>query len=397
MKYEIKHSCGHVETVQLIGKGSDRERRIAWLESQPCPECRRAAEAEHAQKVAEEYALPDLVGSEKQIAWANKIRANVISRYESAEKNREIIPAKDGGKVLCIRYNQFLPVSQEMLDGAYQRLLSHESASWWIDMRDFGVCSLLSDEVESLKKEAADVPEQEQPSEPVNDSNPNAPDCPGTVCPENWNNRGEAIVSIADNVVSVRYQKDDEFRAVVKSLGYSWDANTSSWCKIIGITTGSADDRASEVANKLLAVGFAVNVPNGKIRDAAINATYVPEHKRWITFYNNIGVTIEVEYGNDDIYQASRKIPGSKWERGYGVVVPAESFAEIRDFAEIYDYRLTPGTEQALIGAEEAHNQKLAGAVKVSSPAVPEQKSASEKLEEKLNVSGVIDDLRDDN
>ena len=31
MKYDITHSCGCVETVELFGKAADRERRIARI------------------------------------------------------------------------------------------------------------------------------------------------------------------------------------------------------------------------------------------------------------------------------------------------------------------------------------------------------------------------------
>lgn len=42
-KYTIRHACGHEEVVQLFGPGSERDRRIAWLEAQECPECRASA------------------------------------------------------------------------------------------------------------------------------------------------------------------------------------------------------------------------------------------------------------------------------------------------------------------------------------------------------------------
>lgn len=43
MKYDVKFSCGHEETVQLFGKHIEREHRIAWYEScGSCSECRRA-------------------------------------------------------------------------------------------------------------------------------------------------------------------------------------------------------------------------------------------------------------------------------------------------------------------------------------------------------------------
>lgn len=48
MKYEVKFSCGHTETVELFGKNEDRQRKIAWFEeSGLCSKCyaeKKAAE-----------------------------------------------------------------------------------------------------------------------------------------------------------------------------------------------------------------------------------------------------------------------------------------------------------------------------------------------------------------
>lgn len=75
-KYNITHKCGHIEVVNLYGSNEERERRIAYLESQECPECRKRAEQERAMSLASE--LPALEGSEKQIAWAMTIRQRWI-------------------------------------------------------------------------------------------------------------------------------------------------------------------------------------------------------------------------------------------------------------------------------------------------------------------------------
>ena len=32
MKYEVTFSCGHTSTVDLVGKGEDRKRKIKWYE-----------------------------------------------------------------------------------------------------------------------------------------------------------------------------------------------------------------------------------------------------------------------------------------------------------------------------------------------------------------------------
>jgi adenylosuccinate synthase len=39
MKYWIKKACGHEERVDLFGSSGERERKIAYLESQVCKEC----------------------------------------------------------------------------------------------------------------------------------------------------------------------------------------------------------------------------------------------------------------------------------------------------------------------------------------------------------------------
>lgn len=50
MKYEVTFSCGHTSTVDLVGKGEDRKRKIKWYEDfGDCPECyKKNREAEKA-------------------------------------------------------------------------------------------------------------------------------------------------------------------------------------------------------------------------------------------------------------------------------------------------------------------------------------------------------------
>lgn len=82
-KYSITHVCGHGETVHLYGKGTERERRLEWMASQPCLECRHNAENEAAAKDAEARGLPALTGSDKQVAWATAIRRTMLSAMDS--------------------------------------------------------------------------------------------------------------------------------------------------------------------------------------------------------------------------------------------------------------------------------------------------------------------------
>lgn len=64
--YDITHTCGHDERIELFGKTSERERRIEWLQERPCTECwkkERAAEAE-ARKNKEAAMIVEKLGND---------------------------------------------------------------------------------------------------------------------------------------------------------------------------------------------------------------------------------------------------------------------------------------------------------------------------------------------
>lgn len=74
-QYNIHHTCGHEETVQIYGTNvhGERQRKAEWLESKPCRDCERKAMREENLTGAAE-----LTGSDKQINWANDLRAKAI-------------------------------------------------------------------------------------------------------------------------------------------------------------------------------------------------------------------------------------------------------------------------------------------------------------------------------
>lgn len=74
-KYDITHTCGHTSIYNIVGKVADRDGKVSWLESKPCRDCERRAENEKAAATNSASGLPALTGSEKQIAWAESIRA----------------------------------------------------------------------------------------------------------------------------------------------------------------------------------------------------------------------------------------------------------------------------------------------------------------------------------
>jgi hypothetical protein len=82
--HTVTHTCGHDYEYKLNGNARTRESRVEWLAAQPCPACRREARKESAIEALCPDGLPEIGGgSEKQIAWAEKIREKQLAEIYS--------------------------------------------------------------------------------------------------------------------------------------------------------------------------------------------------------------------------------------------------------------------------------------------------------------------------
>ena len=135
-KYEVTYACGHTETIQLYGKSVDRQKEIERREKRLCKECwiaeqRKADEAVIAS--VKNSGLVPLVGSPKQVAWAERIRAEFFA--EHGQKLAE------GAAV-----NEYASAFQSYLKGV-------QEASYWIETRDDPVEWRISKWKEIARKE----------------------------------------------------------------------------------------------------------------------------------------------------------------------------------------------------------------------------------------------------
>jgi len=136
MQTTIRHICGHTETVQLRGPADERERAVRKLTSRPCREC------ETARRVRADKAA-GLTGSDKQIAWAADIRADVTARIEEVKARS----AAAGPET-------------EMVDLALSRLAAITDADWWIDHQSAQQAMqamLADDEIADFRRRAQSV------------------------------------------------------------------------------------------------------------------------------------------------------------------------------------------------------------------------------------------------
>lgn len=154
-----------------------------------------------------------------------------------------------------------------------------------------------------------------------------------------------AEITRAEKSVSIRFpEKNDAFREIVKAAYYRWDFDARRWRRMINpVMHGTVNDRAIEIACQLLAGRIGVEVSD-ELQSAIIAGAFIPEHTRWIFVSDHAAFTISWRRP-DDLYRAAMRIHGARYSSP-NIIVPKEQFNEVLDFAERYDFRLTPKAQE---------------------------------------------------
>jgi hypothetical protein len=161
-QYLIKYICGHevwteitsVSSVHSYGR-KEKDSKAKAKEKELCPDCQRLKDQEIYRQNSledEEAGLPKLVGSEKQVIWADKIRRK-CSKFlkEQGEYMEQFVQVAEGRTESFITYmaavkeslnmtdeeaEEFVPVLIDRAKGMlndYKQSLITNSAAWWID------------------------------------------------------------------------------------------------------------------------------------------------------------------------------------------------------------------------------------------------------------------------
>lgn len=413
MWYNGTYSCGHEGRVNVIGP--DRQWKIERHFEDLCPECQEKKAAEDRAKANKEAAeksaameLPELIGSEKQVAWANTLRITAIETYE---KNIQSMDEKFEKAKRYIRemeekgtptdktlddVNFFIKdddgdevqiTKEEIVDAMDRALQVHTDARFWIDSRNDGD-ALFARMVKEYRKAKADdeVPqdvkaELEQEKQAL------------IVAPEKATNPKDGIVVIKhkDDVLSAQYVKDSTFIDIVKRLHYKWDGST--WSKTITEYTGTADNLAAELGNKLLLSGFTVQFPDDISKQKAISADFVPENDKWIMYTKLDKLTVVWDGYDDTLYKKAKKLPSAKWSNG-SMKVNIEYYKDVLDFASTMGFAVSSTAKSKIEEYKNKENNFEKASVKVK-----ETISDKEKLKKSLKSDGtitVLEDLLDD-
>lgn len=381
-------TCGAIFEVTAVRNNARDARSFETWAVENITECKECEEKRTAEKRAEENAKaaaaagergwPILEGTEKQVAWATTIReqqipgmikqlARALAHAREREKTERI-----GHFELCIR--------------AIEYLIAHNTkASWWIDNNN---AMTIEKAVGNVYKDMKANPEKYAIAEAVETAEAEAMTETVTIAqPVEQTHEGVVDIRASEQRVTAAYRKDDDFRKLVKSLGYSWMASEGVWGMAIGLKTGTAAERAAELGNKLLNAGFAIRIQDAETLRNAIEGNYEPMTHRWIA---KLDEDFYITWAYDDsFYDQARRLPGAKYKKP-GMRVPSREYGAILDFAQTYDFRLTPGAQELV--------NEMQSKSTVVTPAAPKAPEYDEHpLSDVLNTSReVLDDLIDE-
>lgn len=357
------YACGHEGRENIIGPTKNREWIAERRFERDCPECYEKYKEEQKEKAnaealakAQEMELPELIGTEKQVAWANTLRQKFIDEcFEFIEKEEARLDSRSEGdsseelKQKCEVIKGNINLYRETLAYILENMVK---ANWYIDERDVFVQRTLEKTHENVKKEkeAAKIREIEKSIE-----------AEITIRPEEPRTETVAVIKINGNKVSVRFpERRESFKEIVKGLEYKWDY--ASWYRDLDIETeGTPIDRAAELGHKLLENNYIVRIADPEAREKAISGEYVEEQTHWI--YRRAKGDYAEWFAiwwrgrSTRLYNAARKITRSAYD-GPCVVAPPEHFEEVLAFATKYGFSLTKraqeGVEKARLNKESA-------------------------------------------
>lgn len=366
-------SCGCEGRVNITGPTKNRQ----WIADRKfeglCEDCYKIKVEqdkiranEEAEVKAKEMELPELTGTEKQVIWANTIRVELIENITKEIDKRRKLKFNDADEfVLALHY----------------LIESRTKASFWIDNRYNFTISKLTDIYKEKQKKEEKAIEEYKINEIISET---------AISPGEVKHNGIVNINVTEDKIDAYYEKNECFRGVVKALNYKW--NNGCWSRKISETNGNYQDRAAELANKLLNSGFTVSIQDEIIREKAVNGDYEQECNRWIKRREDTNkLAINWEGKNDALYSTSKKLPGARWSSP-SMLVDVSHYIEVEEFAEMYGFKFTKKATD-LIGKyiEELNNIEKINVTKV------EEATEKNGLEDILNSSReVLDDLRED-
>lgn len=379
-------SCGHEGYATVFGTKKERRWREETVFLGVCPDCykksmdeKRAEENKAALEELSQLGFPALVGSAKQVAWANTIRLKFY--HDFSEYVKTVIQKQPDIINVCNEdFNKSVVINRLMEIQQYA-MTEKLDAKFWIDNRNLTLTGIAHLILNDLRQR---IPEEVQEEIDIQEA-----EC--TVVPEGHKKDGIVKISQSGNFVYVKYIKDDEFRKIIKQFHFHWE--DGCWQRKMSEYTGPIEERIAEVGNHLLSAGFTVRFPDALTRDNAVAGIYNLEPDKWIQ-YNAKQDKLAIKWYtyDDTLYQEAKKLPGAKWYAPTkSILVPMEFYHEVADFSQMMGFVFSKKATEVIdnFKSKEAQfrKEKISQHVTEDSP---------DRLRMALERAGIIEDLKDE-
>lgn len=312
--------CAKEYNVQMYGPTKTRQWRVDHWSGlcDGCTEKKKEAASEAAVAYATEADLPALQGTEKQIKWAEVLRAKRMQEVDKMIEDAKT-PMSDRG--------------QRILNHLYEQ----SDARLWIDTR-----------MESLdwviRKIANSCPAETRVANVEKEAKADA-----TIRPTTPKTETIAEISSVGNSVLVRFpeKRQDFWELIKKEMDYRWNGN--AWVLNINTVTGPVEERIVEAGVRILAGGFCIMVHDASLRQRIIIGDYNMAPKCWVSKLTTGKYQgwFSIRWKKGDWYHEAKRLPASKWDKdSSSVVVPPEQFEELLGFAGHNEFALSDGAQE---------------------------------------------------
>lgn len=341
--------------------------------------------------------LPELTGTEKQVAWAAEIRARLVKAYILENESNEDFKDEELDPVVITQYIcENHTSSSDWIDWSRNCGLEFVYRVWTREYRKYRR-RLWEESQKSDEERAAEAAAlaEEEAERKAAEERAERSRAERTAKSTDNPKPGVVVIKYAPNgtAIDLVYEKDADFIEIAKRNGFEWASFWKLWCKGIDQYTGSTEDRMANVGHDLLDAGFVVEFPSAEIKEKAVKASYEREHASWI---RADGSKIEIWFkrfkGKWNLYGNAMSIKSAKYIKGESrILVKPEFYKEVLEFAQEYDIPLTEDAK-ALIQKQIAKEQQIP----VTEVAAYVKESDMPSLQIVTDENGVIDDLKDD-
>lgn len=387
MKYPVTYKCGHEDCVDLCGPVKTRMWRLEQMEDELCPECRRKAENERVTKLAEENGLAQLSGTEKQVAWAMKLRQDILDSLLRLDKevdkgvNNEAVK-EDIQK--AIAYVSERKDSKYFIDGRHDafKFTNINKCTQYnlIELRR-KLCEYAKayDEEHSTENELERLAQEEAIAiEKANQTE---------VHPENQTSTTVVTIKVNDdNDVMLQSAYDKELVDTIHGLAFNM-----AWCKPVWKyhvrkNCGTVDAVAAEIGNKLLEAGFPVVFPTHDIAEKASSGDFERYHLNAIFKHksNDKVFIVECNRHDDNMSKLIRGISKAKRIGAGCFHIPVASYKELEEFSEENNFFWT--------GAATERLNEYKQSIMTVKPKHIEDAKAVEPTRKEVDISDLNDD-----